>query len=431
MDLELHSQVCSAAFLCHAEACEPVHSRPGDDDVLAWNVGRSEDLSDVVGVRQHQELRVERLALRPPQHAHAAVVEVRLNGDHGGAAALALSQERLAELALRRQGDEHHLLVAEQREVVGAPNDAGIVQLGVELPQLALGVVVTLEVERDRDPASAQFTHDRDERVCCARFEEGEDRFRQRALFLFCLIRTTCTLWARISYHKNQILSMKRSIILWTLFRCRMTSLRASYALSMFGSLIEVKTEQRLLLGDVEIQFLLARSVRARRLRLTMQVGGVLVVTVPMRVSLVQIEGLLRQHAQWILKQRMRQLKKVVQHLPAMSDVAAYRLYKQATKDRVAQSLTLLSQSRVLPKHSITIKNHRTRWGSCSKKGNLNFNYRLALLPEELAHYVVVHEVCHLYELNHSIRFWNQVAHFLPDYRTCRLRLREYVWSKE
>lgn len=199
----------------------------------------------------------------------------------------------------------------------------------------------------------------------------------------------------------------------------------------MFGHSIELRTEQRLLLGDVEIKFLLKRSARARRLRLAMQVGGELVVTVPVRVSLVQIESLLRQHAQWILKQRAHQLKKVVQYLPAMSDVAAYRLYKQTTKELVLQSLATLALNRTLPPHRVIIKNHRTRWGSCSKRGNLNFNYRLALLPAELAHYIVVHEVCHLYELNHSLRFWNQVAHFLPDYRTCRLRLREYVWSKE
>lgn len=73
----------------------------------------------------------------------------------------------------------------------------------------------------------------------------------------------------------------------------------------------------------------------------------------------------------------------------------------------------------------IAIKDQRTLWGSCSRKGNLNFNWRLAAAPVEALDYIVIHELCHLREMNHSKRFWAHVAGICPDYRARRRWLRE------
>lgn len=70
--------------------------------------------------------------------------------------------------------------------------------------------------------------------------------------------------------------------------------------------------------------------------------------------------------------------------------------------------------------NGIRIKDQRSRWGSCSAKGNLNFNFRLIMAPDEIADYVVVHELCHLIHMNHSKDFWNCVESVLPDYKKRR-----------
>ncbi len=75
--------------------------------------------------------------------------------------------------------------------------------------------------------------------------------------------------------------------------------------------------------------------------------------------------------------------------------------------------------------NKIFIRNTRTRWGSCSTRGNLGFNYRIVKLPPELAHYVVVHELCHRKEFNHSAKFWALVAETIPNWKKTRATLRK------
>ena len=77
----------------------------------------------------------------------------------------------------------------------------------------------------------------------------------------------------------------------------------------------------------------------------------------------------------------------------------------------------------------VTIRNQKTRWGSCSFKGNVNFNYNLYYMPEELLDYVVVHELSHRKYMNHSQSFWCEVEKYCPEYKLCRRRLKDYTLS--
>ena len=74
----------------------------------------------------------------------------------------------------------------------------------------------------------------------------------------------------------------------------------------------------------------------------------------------------------------------------------------------------------------ITIRCQKTRWGSCSSKGTISYSWRLILMPEEIQDYVVVHELCHLHEMNHSKEFWEWVSHIIPDYEKRRKWLKEH-----
>jgi predicted metal-dependent hydrolase len=109
-----------------------------------------------------------------------------------------------------------------------------------------------------------------------------------------------------------------------------------------------------------------------------------------------------------------------------------YAEYKEATRALVAERIPhFIGVYRELgiefkPPGKVFIKNTRTRWGSCSSKGNLNFSYRLSLLPSYLSDYIIVHELCHLREFNHSSKFWDLVGKTMPGYDLHRQELKKH-----
>ncbi len=99
------------------------------------------------------------------------------------------------------------------------------------------------------------------------------------------------------------------------------------------------------------------------------------------------------------------------------------------TNKEKARQLVLERLDKFLPFYQvkpkkISIRNQRTRWGSCSRQGNLSFNYRLLFLDSKMIDYIIVHEICHLQEFNHSSSFWKLVAKTIPDYSILRRELK-------
>lgn len=107
------------------------------------------------------------------------------------------------------------------------------------------------------------------------------------------------------------------------------------------------------------------------------------------------------------------------------ASVLRYEEHKEAVRALVHARLAHFAPLLGVAYKKVFIKNSRTRWGSCSKLGNLNFNYRLAFLSPELADYVVVHELCHLRHFNHSKAFWEEVGKVLPEWPALRRELRK------
>ena len=105
---------------------------------------------------------------------------------------------------------------------------------------------------------------------------------------------------------------------------------------------------------------------------------------------------------------------------------AEYLKYKEVARELVTRRLPELNKVYGFKIGKIAIRNQKSRWGSCSTRGNLSFNYKIALLPQHLADYLMVHEICHLGEFNHGPRFWDLVARAVPDYKNTRAELKKY-----
>lgn len=106
-----------------------------------------------------------------------------------------------------------------------------------------------------------------------------------------------------------------------------------------------------------------------------------------------------------------------------------YLLHKSKAHQLVKKKIEELNGRYNFSCQKFVIRNQKSRWGSCSSRGVLNFNYKLVFLPEHLTDYLIVHELCHLKEMNHSRRFWNEVARAIPDYPRRRRELKLFKFA--
>ncbi len=120
---------------------------------------------------------------------------------------------------------------------------------------------------------------------------------------------------------------------------------------------------------------------------------------------------------------RKKSRKRVARRIITRS-VKQYLDSKEHARKLVLERLEYFNQFYGFKWGRVAIKNTKRRWGSCSKKGNLNFNYRVGLIDSDLADYIIVHELCHLGQFNHSRDFWSLIAKTLPNYQVARKKLK-------
>ena len=170
--------------------------------------------------------------------------------------------------------------------------------------------------------------------------------------------------------------------------------------------------------------------IRSNRKTVAIQVNSNLSVTVraPRSASEKDIEEILKKKEAWISKhiEKIKETKERFEAEPTekLRREKVIALAEEALKV-IPERVEYFAKVIGVTYGKITIRNQKTRWGSCSSKGNLNFNCLLMLVPPEVLDYVVVHELCHRKQMNHSKAFWSEVEKVLPDYKEARKWLKE------
>ena len=153
-------------------------------------------------------------------------------------------------------------------------------------------------------------------------------------------------------------------------------------------------------------------------------------VRVPRRASKAQIEGLLKEKQDWILRtldkiDKRNAIEKSEENQIEKLEPEEVKKLKKEARNHLASLTEYWAEKIGVSYGRISIRGQKTRWGSCSSKGNLNYNYLLVLCPDDVIEYVVIHELCHRIYMNHSKRFWEKIEEFCPNYRQARKWLKQ------
>ena len=181
--------------------------------------------------------------------------------------------------------------------------------------------------------------------------------------------------------------------------------------------------------SSLSIPYRIEKS-RRKTAVLSLQDDLTLLLKVPLSVSYADARQMMCEKERWILR-KYTQMRNAQASAPqsGLTDVQRKALegrYRQAAREYFAARVAYYEKIIGVTHGAIAIRDQKTRWGSCSAKGNLNFNWRLMLAPPRILDYVVVHELCHRKEMNHSKAFWNAVEMVLPDYKELRKWLKQY-----
>ena len=178
-------------------------------------------------------------------------------------------------------------------------------------------------------------------------------------------------------------------------------------------------------LKNKKIDYTIKKSKRAKRLRIAVYCDASVVVTAPYRLKENIIEEFIISKSKWLLE-KLEFFKKVEKKMSFKFSKKDYLKHKEEAEELVLGRLEYFSKSYNFSYNQVSIKNQKTVWGSCSKKKNLNFNYKIIFLPSKLADYIIVHELCHLKEMNHSAKFWALVSKTMPNFKEVRKELKNH-----
>jgi predicted metal-dependent hydrolase len=176
------------------------------------------------------------------------------------------------------------------------------------------------------------------------------------------------------------------------------------------------------------IPFEIKKSKKSRSLRLAIYADGRTVLTVPDGFSRTAANKFIYEKKEWI-HDKLRIFKKKQNSPVRVFSRLDYLRHKHKAYLLVRERINELNLIYGYSFNKVFIKNQKTRWGSCSGRRNLNFNFKLLFLPGRQRDYIIVHELCHLKEMNHSKKFWALVAKTFPDHLQIRRELRRQNFS--
>lgn len=170
------------------------------------------------------------------------------------------------------------------------------------------------------------------------------------------------------------------------------------------------------------IEYKIKKSKRAKNIRLTIHSDASVVLTLPWWVPKTVGRQFVERKKKWLLNK----LRITNYELRKSSTYTRKDYLENRNKARkfVEERLEFYNKLYNFSYGRISIRDTKTRWGSCSTRGNLNFSYKLLFLPPEIANYIIVHELCHLREMNHSLNFWSLVEKTFPNHKTLRKELK-------
>jgi predicted metal-dependent hydrolase len=177
------------------------------------------------------------------------------------------------------------------------------------------------------------------------------------------------------------------------------------------------------MLSNAEINITYVKSVRAKRLSVTIGAFKPIRVTFPARVSQTTAEEFLKSKMEWV-KKTVNKMKEI--ELQTSIQPTLPKINKNNARITLTTQLKLLADKHKFSYNRVFIRNQKTRWGSCSCKNNINLNVNLVRLPGELLDYVLIHELVHTRIKNHSKRFWAELDKYVGQARAMARKLRKH-----